>query len=146
MGAALRRNFVPRRLGKTIGTFSIGACLLLILAHALFGDRVRGALAPYRLPVMRAEISPAEHAVSLGAPVRTADGTLVGNVSGLSRDAHGHIERIRVTETTKRRSEQRTLIIRDRYFDVVGEAVQLKFRAAELDTVPEAMTEDAAGS
>ena len=39
---------VPRRRGRTIGTFIIGACVLLLFVHALFGERFRWH--PHGLP------------------------------------------------------------------------------------------------
>jgi hypothetical protein len=133
---------VPRRRGRTIGTFIIGACVLLLFAHALFGERFRWH--PYGLPVVRAEISPAERAISAGADAFTSDGALIGRVSGLSRDAQGHVERIRVTYTTQTGSGHSILIIGNTDFLFVEGAVRLNLSVAELGATPEAMTEDKA--
>ena len=94
---------------------------------------------------VKAEISLAERALSVGVPVVTNEGTVVGTVSGLSRDARGHIERIRVTETSHV-GQGRVLIIRDRFFVPMEDAIQLKISKVELDTMPTAMTEDGAGN
>ena len=85
---------MPRRLGKTIGMFIAGACVFLLFAHALFGKRLHWPADS--LPVMKVESASAERLLSLGTAVLAADGTVVGKVSGLSRDSRGHVERIRV--------------------------------------------------
>ena len=96
---------------------------------------------------MKAESASAERLLSLGTVVLAADGTVVGKVSGLSRDSRGHVERIRVDGPMPMGFGQRTLIIRDMYFKVEEHAVQLKLSVAELNAMPRAMTEDnAAGS
>jgi hypothetical protein len=133
---------VPRRRGRTIGTLIIGACVLLLFAHALFGERFRWR--PHGLPVVRAEITPAERALSVGAAVFAADGALIGRVSGLSRDARGHVERIRVTETTQTGSGRSILIISDSDFFFAEGAVRLNLSVAELGATPRAMTDDKA--
>jgi hypothetical protein len=134
---------VPRRHGRTIGTFMLGACLLLLLAHALFAAYLPG---PHRQRAVKAQINPAEQTLSIGAPVLTDEGTVVGTVSGISRDARGHVERIRVTETTYGGFGPRVLIIRDRFFVPREGAIQLKLSMGELDAMPTAMTEDWGGS
>ena len=131
-----------RRRGRTIGTFIIGTCVLLLFAHALFGERFPWR--PHGLPVVKAEISPAERAISVGAAVFTADGALIGKVSGLSRDARGHVERIRVTETTQTGSGRSILIIGNTDFLFAEGAIRLNLSAAELGATPKAMTEDKA--
>jgi hypothetical protein len=131
---------VPRRLGKTIGMFIAGACVFLLFAHALFDKRLRWPADS--LPFMKAESASAERLLSLGTAVLAADGTVVGKVSGLSRDSRGHVERIRVVGPMPMGFGQRTLIIRDTYFKVEGHAVQLKLSVAELNVMPRAMTED----
>jgi hypothetical protein len=133
---------VPRRRGRTIGTFIIGACVLLLFAHALFGERFRWR--PHGLPVVKAEISPTERAISVGDAVFTSDGALIGRVSGLSRDARGHVERIRITETTQTGSGRSILIIGNSDFFFAEGAVRLSLSVAELGTTPKAMTEDKA--
>jgi hypothetical protein len=133
---------VPRRRGRTIGTFIIGACVLLLFAHALVGERFRWH--PHGLPVVKAEISPAERAISVGADVFTADGALIGRLSGLSRDARGHVERIRVTETIQTGLGHSILIIGNTDFFFAEGAVRLNLSAAELGATPKAMTEDKA--
>ena len=124
----------------TIGTFIIGACVLLLFAHAFLGDRLRWR--PHGLPVVKAEISPAERAISVGAAVFTADGILIGSVSGLSRDARGHVERIRITETTQ--TGRNILIVGNSDFFFAEGAVHLTLSVAELGSTPKAMTEDKA--
>jgi hypothetical protein len=135
---------VPPR-HRTMATIVVGVCLLFLFAHALFGRRSDWLA---RIPaVMQVELASAKRALSVGDPVHAVDGTLVGRVSGLSRDPRGHVERIRVTETTQRGSGRRILIIHDRYFLLGDGAVQLKLSVAELNAMPQAMTEDkAAGS
>jgi hypothetical protein len=123
----------------------LGSWVLLLFAHTLFGEHLEWLVRT--LPVMKLEVASSKRALSVGDPVLAADGTLVGTVSGLSRDPRGHVERIRVTETTQMGSGQRILIIRDGHFSVGASAVQLKLGVAELDAIPQAMTEDnAAGS
>jgi hypothetical protein len=143
--AAIRRILVPPRHGRSIATFVGGSCVLLLFARALVDQRFDW-LAPIP-PVMQIEVVSAKRSLSVGDPVHAADGTLVGRVSGMSRDPHGHVERIRVTETTQMGSDRRILIIYDRYFLLGDGIVQLKLSVAELDAMPQAMTEDsAAGS
>jgi hypothetical protein len=127
-----------RQRRKTISASIIGACVLLPSAHALSGEWIADGL-----PLMK-EIALAERLLTVGTTVLAVDGTVVGTVSGLSRDPHGHVGRIRVTSLTPMGSEQRILIIRDTYFRVTGQAVQLKLTIAELDAMPRAMTEDKA--
>jgi hypothetical protein len=93
---------------------------------------------------VRAEITPAERALSVGAAVFAADGALIGRVSGLSRDARGHVERIRVTETTQTGSGRSILIISDSDFFFAEGAVRLNLSVAELGAMPKAMTDDKA--
>jgi hypothetical protein len=126
----------------TIGAFIIGACALLLFAHAFGGERFRWR--PHGLPVVKAEISPAERAISVGAAVFTADGILIGWVSGLSRDARGHVERIRITETTQTGSGRNILIISNSDFFFAEGAVHLNLSVAELGSAPKAMAEDKA--
>jgi hypothetical protein len=133
---------VLRLRGRMIGTFVVGAFVILIFAHALVGERLRWA--PHGLPVVKAEITPAERSLSVGAAVFTADGTLVGRVSGLSRDVRGHVERIRVTETTQPEADRSILIISDSDFAFAEGAVRLSLSVAELGATPKAMTKDKA--
>jgi len=143
--AAIRRTLVPPRHGRTIATCVGGSLVLFLFAHALFYQRFDWlARIP---PVTQVEVVSAKRGLSVGDPVHAADGTLVGRVSGLSRDPRGHVERIRVTETTQMGSDRRILIIYDRYFLLGDGIVQLKLSVAELNAMPQAMTEDsAAGS
>ena len=136
---------MPPRPGRTMATIVAGVCILFLFAHALFGQRFYWLA---RIPaVMQVELASAKRALSVGDPVHAVDGTLVGRVSGLSRDPRGHVERIRVTETTQMGSGRRILIIHDRYFLLGDGIVQLKLSVAELNAMPQAMTEDsAAGS
>jgi len=128
-----------------MATIVAGVCIVFLFAHALFGQRFDWLA---RVPaVMQVELASAKRALSVGDPVHAVDGTLVGRVSGLSRDPRGHVERIRVTETTQMGSGRRILIIHDRYFLLGDGIVQLKLSVAELNAMPQAMTEDsAAGS
>ena len=136
---------MTRRRGRTIGTFIVGASVLLLFVHALFGERVRWPT--HNISLIKAESAPAERLVTVGTAVLAVDGTVVGKVSGLSRDPSGHVERIRVTPSILIDSPQTPLIIRNTYFSVTDHAVQLKLSVAELDALPRAMTEDkAAGS
>jgi hypothetical protein len=117
---------MPRRREKTIGT--VIACVLLPSAHALSGEP---SWRPAdRLPFVTAEIAPAERLLTVGTTALAVDGTVVGKVSGLSRDPHGHVTRIRVTSSMPSGSEQTILIIRDTYFNVTDQAVQLKLTIA----------------
>ena len=134
---------MPRRRGRTIATFIIVGCVLMPFAHAAerFPRSAEG------LPLIKTEVALAERSLTVGTAVLAVDGTVVGKVSGLSRNPNGHVERIRVTGSMPMGSEQTILIIRDTYFSVTDEAVQLKLTVAELDAMPRAMTEDtAAGS
>jgi len=128
-----------------VATFIVGGGVLFLFAHALFGHRFDWLVR--NPPVMKVEAVSVERALSVGDPVQAVDGTLVGRVSGLSRDPRGHVERIRVAETTPRGSGQRIFIIYDRYFLLGDGVVQLKLSVADLNAMPQAMTEDsAAGS
>jgi hypothetical protein len=130
---------MPRRRRRTIGAFVIGACVLLPSGHAISGKRIADGI-----PLMK-ENALAERLLTVGTAVLAVDGTVVGTVSGLSRNPSGHVDRIRVTSSMP--SEQVILIIRDKYFSVIDQAVQLKITIAELEAMPQAMTEDkAAGS
>jgi hypothetical protein len=134
---------MQRQCGMTIGTFIIGACVLLPSARALSGERSQRPADD--LPSVKAEIALAGRLLTVGTTVLAVDGTVVGIVSGLSRNPSGHVDRIRVTSSMP--SEQVILIIRDKYFSVTDQAVQLRITIAELDAMPRAMTEDeAAGS
>jgi len=128
-----------------MATIVAGVCILFLFAHALFGQRFYWLA---RIPaVMQVELASAKRALSVGDPVHAVDGTLVGRVSGLSRDPRGHVKRTRATETTQMGSGRRILIIHDRYFLLGDGIVQLKLSVAELNAMPQAMTEDsAAGS
>jgi hypothetical protein len=88
---------------------SLGHVCCLLFVHAVFGERF--CWRPHGLPVVKAEISPAEQAISVGVAVFTADGDLIDRVSGLSRDVRGQVERIRVTETSQTGSGRNILII-----------------------------------
>lgn len=136
---------MPPRHGRTMATFVVGVGVLFLFAHALFGQRFDWLT---RIPpAMKVEVVSAKRSLSVGDPVHAVDGTLVGTVSGLSRDPRGHVERIRVTETTQRGSGRRILIIHDRYFLLGDGVVQLKLSVGEFNEMPQAMTEDsAAGS
>jgi ABC-type transporter Mla subunit MlaD len=85
---------MDRRRGKTIGTFLIGAFVLIAFAYSLFGDSTGWRTMPS--PVMKAEVPQSDRSMAVGANVLAADGTKVGSVSGISRGADGHVERIRV--------------------------------------------------
>ena len=126
---------MPRRR-RTIGTFIIVACVLVPVAHAVSDERRADGR-----PLMKAEVALAEHSLTVGTAVLAVDGTVVGKVTGLSRNPSGHVERIRVTGIPMG-SEQTILIIREKYFRVTDQAVQLKLSVAELDAMPRAMTED----
>ena len=130
---------MPRRRGRTIATFIIVGCVLMPFAHAAerFPRPAEG------LPLIKAEVALAERSLTVGTAVLAVDGTVVGKVSGLSRNPSGHVERIRVTGSMPMGSVP-VLIIRDIYFSVTDQAVQLKLTVAELDAMPRAMTEDKA--
>ena len=130
---------MPRRRGRTIATFTIVGCVLMPFAHAAerFPRPAEG------LPLIKAEVALAERSLTVGTAVLAVDGTVVGKVSGLSRNPSGHVERIRVTGSMPMGSVP-VLIIRDIYFSVTDQAVQLKLTVAELDAMPRAMTEDTA--
>ena len=134
---------MPQRRGRTIGTFIVGACVLLLFAQSLLGERFPA----HNIPRIKADSAPAECSLTVGTTVLAVDGTVIGKVSGLSRDPSGHVERIRVTPSILIDSPQTPLIIRNTYFSVTDHAVQLKLSVTELDALPRAMTEDkAAGS
>jgi hypothetical protein len=56
-----------RRRGRTIGTFLIGAGVLIALAYALFGDPASWRTVPS--PVMKAQGSQPEPSLAVGASV-----------------------------------------------------------------------------
>ena len=119
--------------------------MLLLFAHALFGERVRWPT--HNISLIKADSAPAGRSLTVGTAALAMDGTVIGKVSGLSRDPRGHVGRIRVTPSVLIDSAQTPLIIRSTYFSVTEHAVQLKLTVAELDALPRAMTEDkAAGS
>ena len=70
---------IPRRRGRTIGTVIIGACVLLMAAHALTRDRDSRA---FPLPAMKANISELERTLHRGAGVFAVDGTIIGHGIG----------------------------------------------------------------
>ena len=119
--------------------------MLLLFAHALFGERFRWPA--QNIPLIKADSAPAERSLTVGTAVLAVDGTVVGKVSGLSRDPRGNVGRIGVTPSLLIDSTQTPLIIRNTYFSVTNHVVQLKLTVAELDALPRAMIEDkAAGS
>ena len=135
---------MPPRHGRTMAAFVMGGSILFLFAHALFDQRFDWVA---RIPALKVEVVSAKRALAVGDPVHAVDGTLVGKVSGLSRNPRGHVERIRVTEITQMGSAQRILIIHDRHFLLGDGLVQLKLSVAEFNAMPQAMTEDsAAGS
>jgi hypothetical protein len=125
--------------GRTV-TFIIGAVVLVLFARALFG--ASSSWPNDDFPGLKAEIG--SHGLAVGTPVLAVDGTLVGHVSGLSRDSRGDVERIRVAGPTPMGLGQRTLIIRNTYFKVEEHSVQLNLTVAEVNAMPRAMTEDEA--
>jgi hypothetical protein len=131
-----------RRRGRTIGTFLIGAFVLIAFAYAFFGDSVGWRTMP--APVMKAEVSQSERSLAVGSSVLAADGTKVGSVSGISRGVHGHIERIRVITASPLGLGERSVSIRDTGFSVEGSTVHLSLSVAEVNSLPSAMTTDGA--
>jgi hypothetical protein len=127
---------------RTIGAFVVGAWVLLLSGHAVSDKRFWWLTCS--LTVAKAETAAAERAPAVGTPVLTVDGAVAGKVSGLSRDARGYVERIRVTGPLPMGLGQRTLIIRNAYFVVEDHVVRLKLSVAELSKMPEAMMEDGA--
>ena len=77
---------MPRRRTRTV---IIVACVVPF-AHAVAGERVHRPAD--ELPLMKAEIDLAERSLTVGTAVLAADGTVVGKVSGLSRNPSGHVE------------------------------------------------------
>ena len=78
-----------RRRGRTLGTFVIGAFVLIAFAYALFGDSVGWRTMPS--PVMKAEVSQSERSLAVGASVLAADGEGIGlEGSHKPRSAVGH--------------------------------------------------------
>ena len=143
IGDGHHEALVPRRRTTTVGVLIVGASVLLLFAHTLFADQFRWPVAGF--PAIKAGVAPPDgRALSIGTAVLALDGTSVGSVSGLSRNARGHVERILVTGPRPMGLGQRTLIIRHRYFRVAEHAVQLNLSLAELDAMPEAMPNDKA--
>ena len=65
-------------------------------------------------------------------------------VRSVSRDARGHVERIRITETTQTGSGRSILIIGNTDFLFTEGAIRLNLSIAELGATPKAMPEDKA--
>ena len=133
-----------RRRGRTIGTIVVGLAILVSLAALFFAERLGWRTMPH--PVKKAALSQDERNLAVGAPVRTAEGAIVGAVSGISRAGGGHIERIRVTTISPAGSGQRIVSLRSTTFTVEGNAVQLSLTVAEVNALPGVMTSDGAAA
>jgi hypothetical protein len=133
---------MDRRRGRTIGTFLIGAFVLIAFAYSLFGNSTGWRTMPS--PVMKAEVSQSERSLAVGASVLAADGTKVGSVSGISRGVDGRIERIRVMTASPLGLGERSVSIRDTAFSVEGSTVRLSLSVAQVNSLPGAMTTDGA--
>jgi hypothetical protein len=131
-----------RRRGRTVGTFVIGAFVLIAFAYALFGDSVGPRTMPS--PVMNAEVSQSERALAVGASVLAADGSKVGLVSGISRRGDGHVERIRVSTASPLGLGERTVSIPHTAFSVEGSSVRLSLSVAQVNLLPTVMMTDGA--
>ena len=94
----------------------------------------------------KASIEAAGEALTVGAPVQASDDTIVGRVSGISRDPHGHIHRIRIATAAPLGLGERTITVRDSLFTVVGGVVKMRLTVAEVNALPTVMTEDAAAA
>ena len=133
-----------RRRGRTIGTIVIGLVILVSLAALFFPEQFGWRTMPH--PVKKAAVSQDERNLAVGAPVRSAEGIIVGAVSGISRTAAGPIERIRVTTISPAGSELRIVSLRSTTFTVDGDAVQLSLTVAEVNALPGLMTSDGAAA
>ena len=133
-----------RRRGRTIGTILVGLAILVSLAALFFPEQLGWRTMPH--PVKKAAISQDERNLAVGAPVRAAEGAIVGAVSGISRTGGGHIERIRVTTISPAGSGQRIVSLRSTTFTVDGNAVQLSLTVAEVNALPGVMTSDGAAA
>ena len=133
-----------RRRGRTIGTILVGLAILVSLAALFFPERLGWRTMPH--PVKKAALSQDERDLAVGAPVRAAEGAIVGAVSGISRTGGGHIERIRVTTISPAGSGQRIVSLRSTTFTVEGNAVQLSLTVAEVNALPGVMTSDGAAA
>ena len=136
---------MDRQRGRTIGTFLIGAFVLIAFAYSLFGGSTNWRTMPS--PVMKAEVSQSERSLAVGASVLAADGSKVGSVSGISRRGDGHIERIRVITASPLGLGERTVSLSHTAFSVEGSTVRLSLSAAQVNLLPGVMiTDGAAGS
>ena len=131
-----------RRRGRTLGTFVIGAFVLIAFAYALFGDSVGWRTMPS--PVMKAEVSQSERSLAVGASVLAADGSKVGSLSGISRRDDGHIERIRVITASLLGLGERTVSLPHTAFSVEGSTVRLSLSVAQVNSLPGVMMTDGA--
>ena len=131
-----------RRRGRTLGTFVIGAFVLIALAFALFSDSHGWRTMPS--PAMRAELSQSKRSLVVGASVLAADGSKVGSVSGVSRRRDGHIERIRVVTASHLGLGERHISIPDTAFFLEGSTVRLTLSVAQVNSWPGVMTTDGA--
>ena len=131
-----------RRRGRTLGTFVIGAFVLIAFAYALFGDSVGRRTMPS--PVMKAEVSQSERSLAVGASVLAADGSKVGSLSGISRRDDGHIERIRVITASLLGLGERTVSLPHTAFSVEGSTVRLSLSVAQVNSLPGVMMTDGA--
>src|SRR5262249_39068217 len=102
----------------------VGQSVHLSLGYVCCFSSCTPSLASVSAGVLKGEISPTERAISVGAAVFTADGALIGRVSGLSRDVRGQVERIRVTETSQTGSGRSILIIGNTDFLFAENAAQ----------------------
>ena len=131
-----------RRRGRTLGTFVIGAFVLIAFAYALFADSVGWRTMPS--PVMKAEVSQSERSLAVGASVLAADGSKVGSLSGISRRDDGHIERIRVITASLLGLGERTVSLPHTAFSVEGSTVRLSLSVAQVNSLPGVMMTDGA--
>ena len=94
----------------------------------------------------KTQIKATGQALAVGAPVEAIDGTVVGKVSGISRDSQGHIHRIRIATAAPLGLGERTISVRDSAFTVIGNVVKMRLTLAEVNALPIVMTEDGAAA
>ena len=78
--------------------------------------------------------------------MQAIDGTVVGKVSGISRDPHGHIHRVRIVTAAPLGLGERTISVRDSAFTVIGNVVRMRLTLTEVNALSTVMTEDGAAA
>jgi hypothetical protein len=134
----MQRTFGP------IASVLFAVSLLALTAVVMLPDWLSRHLPT---PGMRAVTSPASSpSLTIGAQVRAVDSAPVGQVSGISRTATGHIHRIRIATEAPLGFGSRTVTVREDAFKVEGNSVHLRLTVSEVNALPTVMTEDGAAA